>query len=222
MNDQVKRDGHPDKYENNCCPIPTLLLHGFYQSLGGDILSTPRSRLLHQSCVLGQVPLRIIGMTPRDQLLKMQRIILRQIKRSVQRLQGEVPLDLEKYYQTYKREFRSFQKISTKKELIKKARQSDIIFGADFHPFAQSQRTHLRILRELVKGSRPLILALETVDSRFQEIVTAYLNNEFDDATFLKKINYDRSWGFPWENYKVLFEFAKASKFEYMGSMKVS
>jgi hypothetical protein len=148
-------------------------------------------------------------MTPREQLLKMQRIILRQLKREVARLQGNAPPEIERYYQAYKREFRNYQKISSKTELLKQVKQSDIIFGADFHPFAQSQRTHLRILRELVKYSRPVVLAIEAVDSKCQDAVNSYLDGEFDDATFLRKINYNQSWGFPWENYKVLFEFAK-------------
>jgi len=148
-------------------------------------------------------------MTPRDQLLKMQRIILRQLKREVTRLQGEAPPEIERYYQAYKREFRNYQKISNKTELLKKVRESDIIFGADFHPFAQSQRTHLRILRELVKHSRPVILALEAIDGKCQETVDSYLDGEIDDVSFLRKINYSQSWGFPWENYKILFELAK-------------
>lgn len=148
-------------------------------------------------------------MSPRDQLLKMQRIILRQLKQSVHRLQGEPPPEIEKYYQAYKREFKSYQKISNKTELLRAAKNADVVFGADFHPFAQSQRTHLRILRELVKSRRPLVLAMEAIESRFQNQVDAYLDGETDDKTFLKKINYTRSWGFPWENYKILFDFAR-------------
>ncbi len=139
----------------------------------------------------------------------MQRIILRQLKRSVHRLQGGPPPEIERYYQAYKKEFKNYQKISNKLELLKSARHADIVFGADFHPFAQSQRTHLRILRELVKGKRPVVLALEAIDSRYQGAVEAYLDREIDDKNFLKQINYSRSWGFPWENYKILFEFAK-------------
>jgi hypothetical protein len=148
-------------------------------------------------------------MSPREQLLKMQRIILKQLKRSVHRLQGEAPPEIERYYQAYKREFKNYQKISNKSELLKSARQADIIFGADFHPFAQSQRTHLRILRELVKNKKQVVLALEAIDSKFQNTVEAYLDGEIDDKNFLRKINYSQSWGFPWENYKVLFDFAK-------------
>jgi len=139
----------------------------------------------------------------------MQRIILRQLKRSVHRLQGDAPPEITRYYQAYKKEFKNYQKISNKIELLNSARQADIVFGADFHPFAQSQRTHLRILRELVKDKKPVVLALEAIDSKFQNIVEAYLDEEIDDKEFLKKINYSQSWGFPWENYKVLFDFAK-------------
>ena len=156
-------------------------------------------------------------MSPRQQLLKMQRIILRQLKASVRQLQGQAPLQLSRYFQAYKRETRTYLKISNKTELVKEARSADIIFGADFHPFAQSQRTHLRILRELVKSRRPLILAVEAVDSDHQKEIEKYLSGKTDDRRFLKSINYFDSWGFPWENYKVLFEFAKEHDLKIIG-----
>ena len=140
----------------------------------------------------------------------MQRIILRQLKASVYRLEGGPPPEIARYYQAYKREFKNYEKISNKRELLKATRQADVIFGADFHPFSQSQRTHLRILRELARGGRPLILALEAIDTRFQKYVDEYLSGHIEDKTFLQKINYSHSWGFPWENYKILFDFARA------------
>src|ERR1700683_3297826 len=114
-------------------------------------------------------------MSAREQLLKMQRIILRQLKQSVHRLQGDPSPEIARYYQAYKREFKNYEKISNKRELLKATRQVDVIFGADFHPFSQSQRTHLRILRELARSGRPLILALEAIDSRFQKYLNQYL-----------------------------------------------
>jgi hypothetical protein len=160
-------------------------------------------------------------MSAREQLLKMQRIILRQLKESVHKLQGESPPEIARYYQAYKREFRNYQKISNKNELLRSARKADIIFGADFHPFAQSQRTHLRILRELNKNQRPLILALEAIDSHHNNIVSDYLKGRIDDKTFLKKIDYFESWGFPWENYKVLFEFARSNNISIYGINRI-
>jgi len=147
----------------------------------------------------------------------MQRIILKQLKASVHRLEGPEAPSLASYYRAYKREFRNYQKISNKKELLVAVRQADIVFGGDFHPFAQSQRTHLRILRELVKNKRPVVLALEAIDSRHQIFIQKYLQGKIDDKTFLKKINYFGSWGFPWENYKILFDLAKKHGLEVYG-----
>jgi hypothetical protein len=156
-------------------------------------------------------------LTPREHLLKMQRIILRQIKASVKLLQGEYPQEFNRYFQAYERETREYQKISSKAELIRSAKKANIVFGGDFHPFAQSQRTHLRILRELIKGSRKVILAIEVVDSKYQNEISKYLSGKIDDQRFLKNIKYFDSWGFPWENYKVLFEFAKENDLEVVG-----
>jgi hypothetical protein len=147
----------------------------------------------------------------------MQRIILRQLKASVHRLQGGSPPEITRYYQAYKREFRNYEKISSKHELLRAGRHADIIFGADFHPFSQSQRTHLRILRELTRRPRPVILALEAIDTKFQKHLEAYLEGKIEDKTFLNRINYSRSWGFPWENYKVLFDFARDNKMKIFG-----
>lgn len=145
----------------------------------------------------------------RDQLLKMQRNILRQLKQSVGKLQGELPPQVAKYYSEYEQELKSYREISSKSALLEAIQKVDIVFGADFHAYGQSQRTHLRLLRDLVRDDRPVILALEAINSRHQAHIERFLAGETTDHEFLSKIRYQRTWGFPWENYSVLFEFAR-------------
>ncbi|MCC6277391.1 MAG: ChaN family lipoprotein [Oligoflexia bacterium] len=156
-------------------------------------------------------------MTAREQLLKMQRIILRQIKNEVFRLEGPSRKGLASYYSRYQRELRGFARVSSKRELLSEVRKAQIVFGADFHAFSQSQRTHLRILRSLSQVNRPVILCLEAFGSRFQKEIERYLQGKVSDAEFLKRSQYFENWGFPWENYQVLFEYARANKVKVFG-----
>ena len=58
-----------------------------------------------------------------------------------------------------------------------------MVFGGDFHPFAQAQRVHLRVMRKML-WKRPLILALECLFATDQKIVEAYLKGQVDQDCF--------------------------------------
>ncbi len=156
-------------------------------------------------------------MSTRELVLKMQRIILRQLKNDVLRLQGPMSGELAQYAHRYQNEFKKYQRVSSKKELIAAASKAHIVFGGDFHAFSQSQRTHLRILREMVRFKRPLILALESVEAKYQKVIEEFLAEDISEKVFLEKIKYVKNWGFPWENYKVFFDFARKNKLKVYG-----
>ena len=85
---------------------------------------------------------------------------------------------------------------------------SSVVFGGDFHPFAQAQRAHLRILRKIIHD-RPVVLALECLFFEDQHWVDQFLIDAISEEAFLEKVQWDNRWGFPWSHYKPLFDFAK-------------
>ena len=121
---------------------------------------------------------------------------------------------------TYQREFlqklRSGWKISNKAKLVEQVGQAHTLLLADFHGFSQSQRTHLRVLRSL-PDDRPMILLCEFFDEEKQDFLDLYLKNKISEKTFLKNIDWDGYWPFPWSHYQPLIHWAKKTGVEVLG-----
>ena len=86
---------------------------------------------------------------------------------------GDETPDIKSYAQSYKEDLLRKWTTSDWSKVLVCLQQVQVVFGGDFHPFAQAQRTHLRLLRKMV-DERPLILALECINSEDQEFLCAY------------------------------------------------
>lgn len=132
---------------------------------------------------------------------------------------GAESAELRKYRARFEKDLaRRWQRCELE-ELLKKVEASDIIFLSDFHALRQSQRTHLRILKKTV-GDRPIVLAVECIDAEFQEFIDQYLANDISEKEFLVRVGWDERWGFPWDNYKPLFDWARQYKISVVGLNK--
>lgn len=153
-----------------------------------------------------------------DEVLRMQKNMFRTLEIEADRAVGAVPKTLHSYRRNYLRDFKEsytrkkLQSIS-RKDLIQKIRQAPVTFVGDYHTFSQSQKTTLRLLRDIqeTKGnSTPLkYLGLELISSQYQRIVDDYLAGTVDRTRFLSVTKYHEEWGFPWQNYEPLFDWAK-------------
>lgn len=131
-----------------------------------------------------------------------------QIKSDVQRLLVDswkefVPLE-KRYAEELSQPWRSVSKLTMYEGLD----DADIILMGDFHALQQSQRGHLRILREWPHPEK-LILAVEFFQAKHQKFVDLFMKGKLAENAFLEKIGWEKSWGFPWEHYKPLIDWAK-------------
>lgn len=146
--------------------------------------------------------------------LRARKKLLEQVRSQVRLLAGPLTRDLRSYLKDYKSEFKKTWQVSNRGDFERELKEASIVLGGDFHAFSQSQRLHLRILREC---HRPLVLGFECIESKHQKWVDQYLRAEITDEEFLKKVQWDRHWGFPWENYRPLFEWAKKNQVPVFG-----
>lgn len=138
------------------------------------------------------------------------------LKRKVQAIVGPESMVIRNYAKEYRREIARKWKPSTKKKMIDEILVADIVFGSDFHALAQVQRTHRKILRELIE-TRQIVLGLEALHREDQKWIELYLKGKLSESNFLKKVKWDDKWGFPWENYRLLLEFAREHKVPVYG-----
>ena len=98
-------------------------------------------------------------------------------------------------------------------------RQSKFIIYGDFHTLRQSQRGLLRLMRSYAERqkTRKFVIALEMFKAIDQDYLDAYIAGALDEQEFLKSVNYDAEWGFPWQNFKMILDFARQSKMPVIG-----
>jgi len=148
-------------------------------------------------------------MSERSRLSQIRRVLLQELKEEVKFHIGTITAALRRYYRHYVDEFTGWWRSSSKAELIREVRKARIVMVGDYHTLRQSQRTMLRILRELVPGQRQVRLCLEMFHSAHQERLDRFLAGRIGFTEFLRAVRYDATWGFPWEGYGEILEFAR-------------
>ncbi len=155
------------------------------------------------------------GVKPDPEWIRARQALVRQLKREVSVRLGPESEDLDLYRRRYERGLCRPWEVCDKNRLLAEIERADIVFGGDFHAWAQAQRAHLRILRS-VSSDRPVILALECFARSAQKWLDQYLAGSISLEELRKRTNWERSWGFPWDHYKPLFELAKRRGFRLL------
>ncbi|MBX3022522.1 MAG: ChaN family lipoprotein [Bdellovibrionales bacterium] len=148
--------------------------------------------------------------------LRTRRKLLEQVKAQVQLRLGPLPPALRQYAKSIDREFRGAWRPVSEKDLQPAIKKAQIVLGADFHAYAQSQRAHIRVLRDHVSQAR-VVLALECLGHEHDQVTEDFLRGRISESRFLEKVEWDKNWGFPWEHYRPLFELARDRRFKVCG-----
>ncbi len=144
-------------------------------------------------------------------LVKVKYDYYMRIRSKVEDLIGNQTRSIQKYQQEYEQELnRSQWEIGRKQELFKQMDKSQIVYIGDFHAQAQSTRAVLRIARKL--GAQNVCLGLECFFIEHQKVLNAYLSGHLNEREFLKKIEWKKTWGFPWEFTRPLMKWASQNK----------
>ena len=126
-------------------------------------------------------------LSPRQELLQIQKKIFARndgLIRS-QALVKERTFNL--YERRYKRRVRDFEKVSGQEELIESILESDILYVGDYHTNRQSQRSLLRLLKQLAslaetkKKDLRFGLGLELVLKKHQAHLQDYLDEKISE-----------------------------------------
>lgn len=153
------------------------------------------------------------------QWLKTRKRLLEQIKSQVSLRLGPETAELRDYAESFRKEFKGHWKPSSVTELRESILKNRLVFGADFHAFAQAQRTHIRILRNL-PSQIPVILALECFQAKHQKWIDQYMAGEIAETEFLEAVEWKKKWGFPWEHYRPLLNLARRQRHRVCGINK--
>ncbi len=154
----------------------------------------------------------------RKRLLELQRRIHESLQREADRLLGRTPPAIARYEKECLKDFSAIRgrlKEVEKPELVREIRDADVTFIADFHTFAQAQRTALRLIRDAAPAGPSRLtrdrwfIGLEFIASHQQEALDLFQSGKLSLNEFLKAIRYHEEWGFPWSNYSPIFDWAR-------------
>jgi uncharacterized iron-regulated protein len=156
-------------------------------------------------------------MTPREELIEIQKRIVARLEAEMRRCITDDSPMMRRYRHEYEREIQTYSRTATQRELVQNAMESDIIFCGDYHTLSLAQRTPLRLLHQAVHRGGKVIIAMEMVYAKHQAVLDRYIEGKIDDEAFLKEVDYRHTWNFTWENYKVIFDFAREHNLRVLG-----
>ncbi len=139
-----------------------------------------------------------------------------QIKSDVQRMLADSWWEFIPLEKRYAKELAQPWRSISKSFLYDGLAHADVILLGDFHALQQSQRGHLRILREWPQPEQ-LVLAVEFFQARHQKVIDLFMKGKLSEPHFLEKIAWEKSWGFPWEHYKPIIDWAKKNRVAVFG-----
>lgn len=154
----------------------------------------------------------------KEELIEIQKRLVKRIKQELYAEYCQSNPQIEPYYEDYKKLTDSYERPAAKAELISVIAESDIVYIGDYHTLRQAKKTLIRILEALPASlslgeagpaNRQIIIGLETFQSRHQPAVDRYINREIDESELLKMVDYDKTWGFNWHNYRMVLDYAR-------------
>jgi hypothetical protein len=153
----------------------------------------------------------------RRELIEIQEAIVKGLKKEIKRSVGKGTKESQAYLAEYKQAFNHYERRSSWGELIRSVRQANIVYNGDYHTMAQAQRIPLRILRDVCRRDRKVTLAVEMVRIEHQGELDRFMAGELSEQDFLRAVDYDRTWGFPWQQYRDLFLLAQQNHIKVVG-----
>src|SRR5215469_15760679 len=113
-----------------------------------------------------------------------------------------------KYLQEFSQAFEDYERTLTSQELHDRVAAADIVLVGDYHSLAASQRFAASLIERLALA-RPIVLCVEAVLSRDQEIVECWWRREISEDELRHRLRFDKDWGYDWAPFLELLVAAR-------------
>lgn len=113
---------------------------------------------------------------------------------------------------------RTEQQQLTKQEVLQKLVEADVVYLAETHSSREDHQAQLEILQALYQEKQKIsigtnapriAIAMEMFQRPYQDILNQYLAGKITEDQLREQSEYQQRWGFPWEYYAPILEFAK-------------
>jgi len=97
-------------------------------------------------------------------------------------------------------------------EVIDRVGDKKIVYVGEAHNMFAHHFVQLDVIRGIYRKNKKLAIGMEMFQRPFQQVLDSFIAGEMDEADFLKKSEYFKRWGFDYNLYKPVLDFAKSEK----------
>ena len=95
-------------------------------------------------------------------------------------------------------------------DIIDAVSDKPLLFIGERHTNYEDHKVELEVIRGRFKRGKKFAIGMEMFQWPFQKAIDAYLSGGANEREFLKKTEYFKRWGFEYNYYREIIEFAKA------------
>lgn len=96
--------------------------------------------------------------------------------------------------------------------VLQQLAQANVVYLGETHDSAADHQAQLAIIQALHQRNPKIAIALEMFQRPFQSVLDRYLAGKITEAQLKQLTEYEKRWGFPWEFYAPILQFAKAKQ----------
>ena len=148
-------------------------------------------------------------MADQQKWIRIRKELYRQLTAEVRHRLGKESIEIRRYREEFETQLEGRWRVSERDELFAQISASRVIMLGDFHALQQSQKAHLRLLKQALKKKHNICIAIECLPVDHQEKLDRFLAGKMTEKDFLRHIKWQSYWGFPWEHYRPLFLWAQ-------------
>ncbi|HYA86913.1 MAG TPA: ChaN family lipoprotein [Nitrospirota bacterium] len=96
--------------------------------------------------------------------------------------------------------------------VIDKVASKKIIYVGEYHDRFSNHTVELQVIKGLFKKNPTIAIGMEMFQRPFQQVLDDYIGGVIGEEEFLKKSEYFTRWGYDFNLYKPIIDFARAEK----------
>lgn len=104
------------------------------------------------------------------------------------------------------------QQSYTAPEVLQQLAKANVIYLGETHDSPEDHQAQLEIIQELYRRNQKVAIAMEMFQRPYQDVLDRYLAGKITETQLIEQSEYEKRWGFSWEYYAPILDFAKEKK----------
>jgi uncharacterized iron-regulated protein len=94
-------------------------------------------------------------------------------------------------------------------EVIQDLAKANVVYLGETHNNPEDHKAQLAIIQQLYQQDPRIAIGMEMFQRPYQPVLEKFLQGKLTEAALQKESQYEKRWGYPWENYAPILRFAK-------------